>query len=63
MEEEFDLNAQFLCIILREQLLFPKKMLYLPPFSKLNELFYKSSQIITFIHSFMPAIKYNSRRI
>ena len=38
MEEECDLNAQFLCIILREYLFF-QKMLYLPPFSVLNELF------------------------
>ena len=31
MEEEYDLNAQFLCIILREQALL-QKMLFLPPF-------------------------------
>ena len=35
MEEEYDLNAQFVCIILREKVLF-QKILYLPPFFALH---------------------------
>ena len=62
MEGQCDLNAQFLCIILREKVFF-QKMTHLPPFSALYELSSKSSQINTFNHSFMPVTKYNSRKI
>ena len=40
-----------------------QKMTHLPPFSALYELSSKSSQIITFIYSFMPVIKHNSRKL